>query len=155
MTRSGTNTFLRTLLLMITLFQCGRALSTGVKTFALRHAAHGTRGPGHATVALFCSSSSSSSTLGRPSSAGISLDTQLIASDPELVRRHLQSRRASAEVLRSVETITALRTRRNELIQVGDKAKQQRKLLSQQIAIVIDFPPYTVTSMVQTCLSKL
>lgn len=64
---------------------------------------------------------------------GASLDTNLLATNPDLVTSHLQSRRSNPGLLDDVAKIAALRTQRNLLIVKGDAAKSIRKTLSQQI----------------------
>jgi hypothetical protein len=66
-------------------------------------------------------------------SDGASLDTNLLANNPDLVISHLRSRRSSEAILQDVEKIAKLRTERNALIVSGDAAKNIRKTLSQQI----------------------
>ena len=82
------------------------------------------------------SSSSSSSTALRASRVpanDVSLDTNLLANNPDLVLSHLTSRRSSTELMESVSKIASLRTERNALIVQGDTAKNARKTLSVQI----------------------
>jgi seryl-tRNA synthetase len=62
-----------------------------------------------------------------------SLDTNLLATNPELVISHLQSRKSNSGLLKDVSTIATLRGERNALIFTGDAAKSVRKNLSQQI----------------------
>jgi seryl-tRNA synthetase len=62
-----------------------------------------------------------------------SLDTNLLATNPELVISHLQSRKSNSGLLNDVSTIATLRGERNALIVTGDAAKSVRKNLSQQI----------------------
>lgn len=66
-------------------------------------------------------------------SNGASLDTNLLATNPELVTSHLQSRRSNPSLLNDVTKIANLRKERNLLIVKGDAAKGVRKTLSQQI----------------------
>ena len=77
--------------------------------------------------------SSCTSLYARLPANGASLDTNLLATNPELVTSHLQSRRSNPSLLDDVSTIAALRTQRNQLIVKGDAAKSVRKNLSQQI----------------------
>ena len=74
-----------------------------------------------------------SSVTKRISANGKSLDVNLMAAEPELVVSHLKSRRASESVFEEVSRIASLREQRNAEIQKGDKAKSDRKTLSQQI----------------------
>lgn len=69
----------------------------------------------------------------RLSSAGLSLDTSLIAEHPDVVISHLKARKASAKLVDDVRRISELRTQRNSLIVEGDAARSARKNLSQQI----------------------
>jgi Seryl-tRNA synthetase N-terminal domain len=62
-----------------------------------------------------------------------SMDTNLLATNPDLVISHLTSRRSNPALLEDVSKIAALRTERNQLIVKGDAAKGVRKTLSQQI----------------------
>merc|ERR1711871_816374 len=64
---------------------------------------------------------------------GKSLDINLIATEPDLVFEHLKARRASDDVLGQIKRIGELRVQRSVEIQKGDKAKSERKTLSQQI----------------------
>lgn len=82
---------------------------------------------------LQASYSSFSRLLERLRSDGASLDTNLLATNPDLVISHLQSRRSNPGLLDDVAKIAALRTRRNLSIVKGDAAKGIRKNLSQQI----------------------
>lgn len=61
------------------------------------------------------------------------MDTNLLATNPDLVISHLTSRRSNPALLEDVSKIAALRTERNQLIVKGDAAKGVRKTLSQQI----------------------
>lgn len=74
---------------------------------------------------------------GRIASTGISLDVNLLASNPELVITHLKARRADAKILNDVQTIITLRAERNALIVQGDTAKASRNTLSQQIGMMM------------------
>ena len=69
----------------------------------------------------------------RISSEGISLDTNVVSTNPALVLSHLKSRRSSDVILGHVATISSLRSERNALIVEGDAAKGARKTLSQLI----------------------
>lgn len=62
-----------------------------------------------------------------------SMDTNLIAANPELVISHLTSRRSKPALLDDVSKIAGLRTERNKFIVMGDAAKGVRKTLSMQI----------------------
>ena len=63
----------------------------------------------------------------------VSLDTNLLSTNPDLVLSHLTSRRSSAELMENVSKLSALRNERNAQIVAGDAAKNVRKTLSQQI----------------------
>ena len=63
----------------------------------------------------------------------VSLDTNLLSNNPDLVLSHLTSRRSSAELMENVSKLSALRHERNAQIVAGDAAKNVRKTLSQQI----------------------
>ena len=69
----------------------------------------------------------------RISSAGISLDVNLIAANSELVMSHLNSRQSSEEQLNDVRKIESLRAKRNHCIVEGDTARNTRKILSNEI----------------------
>jgi seryl-tRNA synthetase len=73
----------------------------------------------------------------RPSSEGLSLDTTLLQTNPDLVLSHLKARRSGAELLAEVGLVGALRQERNAKIVEGDAAKNVRKTLSQQIGQAI------------------
>lgn len=77
--------------------------------------------------------SSLSCAQGRVPSNGASLDTNLLATNPEIVTSHLKSRRSNPSLLDDVAKIANLRKERNLLIVKGDAAKGIRKSLSQQI----------------------
>jgi hypothetical protein len=64
---------------------------------------------------------------------GVSLDMSLVANNPELVVSHYKSRRASDQIFDDIEELADLRKQRSLLIQEGDEAKKNRKVLSQQI----------------------
>ena len=64
---------------------------------------------------------------GRLSSEGCSLDTNLIASNMELVLSHLKARRADSRIEEDVLKLKNLRAERNACIVEGDKAKNIRK----------------------------
>ena len=64
---------------------------------------------------------------------GKSLDVNLMATEPDLVKSHLTARRASEAMFDDVARIGKLREERSAEIQKGDKAKSDRKTLSQQI----------------------
>ena len=63
----------------------------------------------------------------------LSLDSNLLAENPDLVKRHLISRKTNCSVLDDVDSIAALLDKRNKLISEGDVARSERKTLSQQI----------------------
>ena len=67
----------------------------------------------------------------------VSLDTNLIASNSDLVLSHLKSRRSSQELINDMMKIGDLRSQRNTLIQEGDAAKSERKSLSQKIGMLM------------------
>lgn len=64
---------------------------------------------------------------------GKTLDVNLMAAEPDLVKSHLKARRASDAIFEDVARIGKLRDDRSAEIQKGDKAKSDRKTLSQQI----------------------
>lgn len=78
-------------------------------------------------------SSSGPQTSNRPTSNGVSLDVNLIASDPDLVMKHLLARRSNSQLENDLKRISDLRSKRNALIIEGDAAKGKRKTLSAQI----------------------
>ena len=80
-----------------------------------------------------CGVWTSSALCARAPANDVSLDTNLLANNPDLVLSHLTSRRSSTELMESVSKIAALRTERNALIVQGDAAKNTRKTLSAQI----------------------
>ena len=63
----------------------------------------------------------------------LSLDSNLLAENPDLVKSHLISRKTNCSVLDDVDSIAALLDKRNKLISEGDVARSERKTLSQQI----------------------
>lgn len=63
----------------------------------------------------------------------VSLDTNLLSTNPDLVLSHLTSRRSNPELMENVSKLSALRNERNAQIVAGDAAKNLRKTLSQQI----------------------
>ena len=63
----------------------------------------------------------------------VSLDTNLLSTNPDLVLSHLTSRRSSTELMENVSKLSVLRNERNAQIVAGDAAKNVRKTLSQQI----------------------
>ena len=74
---------------------------------------------------------------GRLSSEGCSLDTNLIASNMELVLSHLKARRADSRIEEDVLKLKTLRAERNSCIIEGDKAKNIRKTLSKDIGMLM------------------
>jgi seryl-tRNA synthetase len=67
----------------------------------------------------------------------LSLDTQLISSQPDLVVGHLKSRKADVGLIERVLKIKDLRTERNTCIVEGDAAKSVRKTLSKDIGLLM------------------
>lgn len=61
------------------------------------------------------------------------MDTNLIASNLELVISHLVARRTDSRLLEDVSKLKDLRTERNACIKEGDSAKNIRKTLSKEI----------------------
>jgi len=61
------------------------------------------------------------------------LDERLVAEDPELIKRSLQMRRASDDLLQAVDRIGDLTRERSELVSVGNEARAERKTLSAKI----------------------
>ena len=66
----------------------------------------------------------------RHSSAGLSLDVNLVACDNELIISHLTARKSNHDLLEAVRKIPELRSKRNALIVEGDAARNSRKKLS-------------------------
>ena len=62
----------------------------------------------------------------RPPSNDLSIDVNLLGTQLDLVKTHLQARFASEELINQVEKIPDLRTRRNHLISEGDSARNTR-----------------------------
>jgi len=73
----------------------------------------------------------------RGSSSGLSLDTNLLATNPDLVLSHLKARRSGEQILADVSKIGALRSERNARIVEGDAAKSIRKTLSAKIGLAM------------------
>jgi len=73
------------------------------------------------------------STESRISATGKSLDTALLASEPELVISHLRARRSAASMVDEVARVGALRTARSAHVTEGNELKRRRNALSQQI----------------------
>lgn len=67
----------------------------------------------------------------------VSMDTNLLATNPDLVTSHLTARRSNPALLDDVAKIAALRAERNQYIVTGDAAKGVRKTLSQQIGVLM------------------
>ena len=86
----------------------------------------------------------------RGSSRGRSLDAALLATEPELVLRHLRARRSAPSLLSDVSRVAALRAERSASIAEGDAAKSQRKALSAQIGQLVQ-----QGSTVEAAVSKL
>lgn len=82
--------------------------------------------------AQFCSSSRVEA---RPSSSGLSLDTNLIASQLDLVLSHMKARRCDGKILDDITQIKSLREDRNALIVEGDNQKNIRNKLSKEIGM--------------------
>jgi Seryl-tRNA synthetase N-terminal domain len=67
----------------------------------------------------------------------VSMDTNLLATNPDLVISHLTSRRSNPALLEDVSKIAALRAERNQFIVKSDTAKGVRKNLSQKIGTLM------------------
>ncbi|CAM9112690.1 unnamed protein product [Choristocarpus tenellus] len=70
---------------------------------------------------------------GRANADDMSLDTNLISKDPELVLEHLRGRRVDEKTVHAVSKIGELMQSRRELIREKDSALNTRKTLSAQI----------------------
>ena len=66
-------------------------------------------------------------------SKGLSLDSQLVSENTDLVESHIRSRRGSAQLLENLKDVRELRVKRSSLISESNKAKSLRNNLSQQI----------------------
>lgn len=73
----------------------------------------------------------------RLSSSGLSLDSSLISANSQLVISHLHSRKSAQELVDAVRKIPELRAQRNALIVEGDAARNARKTLSKEIAMLM------------------
>lgn len=73
----------------------------------------------------------------RPGANNLSLDVNLVATQPDLVISHLEARKSSKNLIDDVWKIQALRAERSALIVEGDRAKNTRKTLSQQIGMLM------------------
>jgi seryl-tRNA synthetase len=67
----------------------------------------------------------------------VSLDVNLVSSDPELVLGHLKARQSGEELYQDVARIGELREERNRLILEGDKAKALRNAVSKEIGMLM------------------
>lgn len=67
----------------------------------------------------------------------LSLDTNLLSSQPDLVIGHLQSRHSDPMTLDKVFAVKDLHKERNALIFNGDAAKNVRKTLSKEIGVLM------------------
>jgi seryl-tRNA synthetase len=67
----------------------------------------------------------------------VSMDTNLLATNPDLVISHLTSRRSNPALLEDVSKIAGLRAERNQFIVKSDTAKGVRKNLSQKIGTLM------------------
>ncbi|KAJ1397435.1 Seryl-tRNA synthetase N-terminal domain-containing protein [Ochromonadaceae sp. CCMP2298] len=105
-------------------------LMISVSAVPLRHLSrsHTLRSSLRSTLRLYSS---------REPSNLLSLDTQLISSQPDLVVGHLRSRKADEALIERVLRIKALRTERNSCIVEGDAAKGVRKALSKDIGLLM------------------
>lgn len=72
-------------------------------------------------------------TLDRINAGSLSLDTNLITQNPDMVVSHLKSRKSYGPAIDSLSKIISLRSIRNSLIVKRDQAKSTNKILSQQI----------------------
>ena len=70
---------------------------------------------------------------GRPSSTDVSLDSQLMAENPSLVKAHLTARRSDAFLLVEIDRIADLRKQRSTYMNEGESARSARKKDSQVI----------------------
>jgi seryl-tRNA synthetase len=84
-------------------------------------------------MTLRMASATSEASHSRTAANGKSLDVNLMATEPELVTSHLKARRAAEGIFDDVARIATLREQRSTEIQKGDKAKSDRKTLSQEI----------------------
>lgn len=73
----------------------------------------------------------------RISGDGVSLDASLLSENPELVVSHLQSRRASKDLIGEVNKVSDLRIERSKMIAEGDQARNKRKSLSKDIGMLM------------------
>lgn len=80
-----------------------------------------------ATTAEETTTEAAATSSGRLSRDGLSLEVRTIASSPEIVISHLESRRASQETIDAVKTIASLQEKRVALIQERDGFLNQRK----------------------------
>lgn len=87
------------------------------------------------TVPLLAPLFSTTSDVVRPSSMGLSLDTNLIASQLDLVLSHMKARRADGKLLEDIAQIQSLREERNALIVEGDNQKNVRNKISKEIGM--------------------
>lgn len=70
---------------------------------------------------------------GRPSSTDVSLDSQLMAENPGLVKAHLTARRSGASLLEEIDRIADLRKQRSTYLNEGESARSAKKKDSQVI----------------------
>ena len=67
----------------------------------------------------------------------ISLDTNLIATNPDLVISHLNARKSYGPIIEEINKIKNLRADRSACIVEGDAAKNLRKVLSKEIGTLM------------------
>jgi hypothetical protein len=73
----------------------------------------------------------------RPSANHCSLDVHLLSSNPDLVISHLNSRNADPSIIEQVKKIHDLKQERNSCLHAGDTARNLRKTLSKDIAVLM------------------
>lgn len=73
----------------------------------------------------------------RPASDGLSLDVNLLADHPDVVISHLHARKADESIVGKVAEVKQLKDVRNKLITEGDSARNKRKELSRDIAMLM------------------
>jgi seryl-tRNA synthetase len=69
----------------------------------------------------------------RPPSNNLSLNSNLISTNYELVKTHLIARRCNEDIINKLDKVIELRLKRNSLIVQSDVAKNMRKSISMQI----------------------
>ena len=66
-----------------------------------------------------------------------SLDSELVATKPDLIRSHLIARRFKDDIFSEIDKFQGIRAERSQLIFKGDTARSNRKLLSKQIGVLM------------------